>query len=517
MNAALHAFDSLYEQAACGLLATDADGMIVRANATMHAWLGVPAGALAGRVSCCDLLAVGARLFHHTRCVPLLQREGAVSEVQLDLLAANGEHIPVLLNIVRRPEADGAWLDHWAVFRSSGRHAYEHALLDARRVAEEALEAQRQADLQLQALNVQLTTADRRKDEFLATLSHELRNPLAPMRSALDVFRLKYGEDDERLVKAFDRQLRHLTRLVDDLMDVSRITQNRMQLRRTPVELGPLVRGAAQDMAATMAAARHTLRLSVPDAPLVVDGDPTRLAQVVINLLANAAKYTPDGGLIDVALACVDDHAELRVRDNGIGIPADALGAVFSMFAQLEPALDRARGGLGIGLALARGIVDLHGGEILVDSAGAGQGSEFTLRLPLVAGCAALEATAAPAALALPLRVLVVDDNLDTAETMALALELFGCETRMAHTAAAALELAVEFAPNVALLDIGLPDYNGYELARRLRALPAGLDTTLIAATGWGQEKDRALALDAGFDHHLTKPIDFEQLRLLLR
>ena len=518
MNAALPAIDSLYEQAACGLLATDADGMIVRANATIHDWLGMPPGALAGKMRFCDLLAVGARLFHHTRCVPLLQLEGEVGEVQVDLLTASGDHLPVLLNIARRPNAGGGWLDHCAVFRSSGRHAYEHALLGARKVAEDALEAQRMADLQLQAMNAQLTAADRRKDEFLATLSHELRNPLAPMRSALDVLKLKYGSGgEERLMQAFDRQLHHLTRLVDDLMDVSRITQNRMQLRRTPVELGSLVRGAVQDMAATMAAARHTLRLSVPEAPLVVDGDATRLAQVVINLLANAAKYTPDGGRIDVELGCADEHAELRVRDNGIGIPADALGAVFNMFAQLEPALDRARGGLGIGLALARGIVDLHGGQILVDSPGAGLGSEFTLRLPLVAGCAAPAETAVPASLSTPLRVLVVDDSLDTAETMALALELFGCETRVAHTAAAALELATEFAPDVALLDIGLPDYNGYELARRLRALPSGLDTTLIAATGWGQEKDRMLAQDAGFDHHLTKPIDFEQLRLLLR
>lgn len=518
MNAALPAADSLYEQAACGLLATDANGMIVRANATIHAWLGAQVDALVGKLRFCDLLSVGARLFHHTRCVPLLQLDGAVNEVQVDLLTLDGRHLPVLLNIVRRPDPDGAWLDHWAVFRSSGRHAYEHALLDARKVAEEALEAQRAADLQLQSLNLQLTAADRRKDEFLATLSHELRNPLAPMRSAVDVFKLKYGGDaDERLLQAFDRQLRHLTRLVDDLMDVSRITQNRMRLRRTPVDLAPLVRGAAQDLAPMMAAARHTLRLSVPDAPLVVDGDATRLAQVVINLLANAAKYTPDGGLIDVELACADGHAELRVRDNGIGIPADALGAVFNMFAQLEPALDRARGGLGIGLALARGIVDLHGGDILVESAGPGLGSEFTLRLPLVAGCAEPQETAQPAALAAPLRVLVVDDSLDTAETMALALELFGCETRMAHTAASALELATEFAPNVALLDIGLPDYNGYELARRLRALPSGLAVTLIAATGWGQDKDRTLALDAGFDHHLTKPIDFEELRLLLR
>ena len=519
MNLAPPAADALFEHAACGLLTTDADGLILHANATLHAWLGVQAGALAGKLRFCDLLSVGARLFHHTRCVPLLQLDGAVNEVQLDLHAADGRRIPVLVNIARRRDGDDAApVDHVAVFRSTQRHAYEHALLEARKVAEEALEATRAADLQLQALNLQLTAADRRKDEFLATLSHELRNPLAPMRSALDVFKLKYGNvSDERLMQAFERQLGHLTRLVDDLMDVSRITQNRMQLRRGPVELGPLVRGAAQDMAATMAAARHTLRLALPEAPLVVDGDATRLAQVVINLLANAAKYTPDGGLIEVELFCADDHAALRVRDNGIGIPADALGAVFNMFAQLEPALDRARGGLGIGLALARGIVDLHGGEILVESAGPGLGSAFTLRLPLVAGCATPQEPAAPAALAAPMRVMVVDDSLDTAETMALALELFGCETRMAHTAAAALELASEFAPHVALLDIGLPDYNGYELARRLRALPVGLDVTLIAATGWGQEKDRTLALDAGFDHHLTKPIDFEQLRMLLR
>ncbi len=518
MNAALPAVDSFYEQAACALLATDADGMIVRANATIHAWLGMQDDALVGKLRFCDLLSIGARLFHHTRCVPLLEREGAVNEVQVDLISTDGRHLPVLLNIVRRSGPDGGHLDHWAVFRSSGRHAYEHALLGARKVAEEALEAQRAADLQLKALNLQLTAADHRKDEFLATLSHELRNPLAPMRSAVDVFKLKYGNiGDERLLQAFDRQLRHLTRLVDDLMDVSRITQNRMQLRRAPVDLTPLVRGAAQDMAPAMAAARHTLRLSVDDAPLVVDGDATRLAQVVINLLTNAAKYTPDGGLIEVELTCADGHAELRVRDNGIGIPSDALGAVFNMFAQLEPALDRARGGLGIGLALARGIVDLHGGEIRVDSAGTGLGSVFTLRLPLVTGCAEQEETKAPAALVSPKRVLVVDDNFDTAETMSLALELFGCETRMAHTATAALELAAEFTPDVALLDIGLPDYNGYELARRLRALPSGLSTTLIAATGWGQDKDRTLALDAGFDHHLTKPIDFEQLRLLLR
>jgi signal transduction histidine kinase len=525
MNILQPASDLLFEQAACGLLATDADGMILCANRTLHAWLGYDADALAGKVRIHDLLAVGARLFHHTRCAPLLRTQGAVSEVQADLLTRGDGRLPVLINIVRRDE-DGHEVDHWALFKSVDRHAYEHALLCARRTAEAALEARREAEAQLRALNEQLSKADRRKDEFPATLSHELRNPLAPMRSALDVLRLKYGkragaldaamDGDERLMLAFDRQLRHLTRLVDDLMEISRITQNRMQLRRAPVDLCALARGAAHDMAALMAAGRHTLRLNIPAGALIVDGDATRLAQVVINLLANAAKYTPDGGLVDLELACTGDHAELRVRDNGIGIPPEALATVFEMFSQLEPALERSRGGLGIGLALARGIVDLHGGEIGVYSDGPGRGSEFVLRLPLVSGCPETAPDRLPEAVPAALRVLVVDDNVDAAETMATALELFGCDTRMAHSAAAALALAPDFGPDVALLDIGLPDINGYELARRLRAAGGERPLLLIAATGWGQEKDRRMAFDAGFDHHLTKPIDVDKLRLLL-
>ena len=520
MTSLQSASDLLFQQAACGLLATDADGMILCANATFHTWLGYDAGELAGQVCMLDLLSIGARLFHHTRCRPLLDTEGAVAEIQLDLITREGGRLPVLINIARRTEA-GVSVDHWALFKSADRHAYEHALLGARRSAEAALEAQHEADVQLQALNARLSQADRRKDEFLATLSHELRNPLAPMRSALDVLKLKYGhgEDglDTRLMQAFDRQLRHLTRLVDDLMEVSRITQNRMQLRRAPVDMAALVRGAVHDMAPVMTAARHTLHLTLPEAPLTVDGDATRLAQVVINLLGNAAKYTPDGGLIDVELAGQAGHAKLRVRDNGIGIPAGALGTIFQLFTQLEPGRERACGGLGIGLALARGIALLHDGEILVESDGPGRGSQFTLRLPLIAGCAVVEEISTAPGQPAPLRVLVVDDNVDAAETMATMLELFGCTTLLAHTAAGALALAPDFLPEVALLDIGLPDFNGYELARRLRGLDACASTKLIAATGWGQERDRQLARDAGFDHHLTKPIDIERLRLLLQ
>jgi CheY-like chemotaxis protein/anti-sigma regulatory factor (Ser/Thr protein kinase) len=269
-----------------------------------------------------------------------------------------------------------------------------------------------------------------------------------------------------------------------------------------------------------MEAARHTLRLSVAAPPVLVDGDATRLAQVVINLLTNAAKYTPDGGTIELHLASDAGVAEIRVRDNGIGIPAAALATVFNMFSQLEPALDRAKGGLGIGLALVRGIVELHGGSIHADSAGTGQGSEFTIRLPLSEASPASAGlpAAGPALAAAPARarVLVVDDNRDAAETLSMALELSGCEVAVAHTAAHGIALAREFGPGVAVLDIGLPDMNGYELARRLRQSPIGAGMTLIAATGWGQEQDRQRALAVGFDHHLTKPIDFDQLLLLL-
>jgi PAS domain S-box-containing protein len=512
--------DILFDHAACALLLTAADGVIVKANSMACMWLGYAEEELVGKVRMQDLLPVGARLFYHTHCQPILQVQGSVAEIQVDLRNRRQERLPMLINISRRQEADGM-VDHWALFKASDRRAYERELLAARKAAEAALDARRSAEAELKKLNAQLSAADRRKDEFLATLSHELRNPLAPMRSALDVLKLKFGQGtDNRLLQAFDRQLRHLTRLVDDLMEVSRITQGRMQLQRAPVELSALVHGAAHDLAATMAAARHTLRVFAAEPPVIVDGDATRLAQVVINLLTNAAKYTPDGGLIELHLVCLDGVAEIRVRDNGIGLPASALATVFDMFSQLEPALERSKGGLGIGLALVRGIVELHGGSVHADSPGPGLGSTFTIRLPLAAGCVHAPSAEPPSEAAAPaqLRVLVVDDNEDAAETLAMTLELHGCDVKTASTATRALEMLHDFAPAVALLDIGLPDMNGYELARRVRQLPAGAgaDIKLIATTGWGQQKDRERAFAAGFDHHLTKPIDFELLRSYL-
>ena len=517
MNSAPASADVFYDDAPCGLLLSDSEGLLLRANATACRWLGFAADELAGMVRIQDLMTVGARLFHHTHCQPVLELRGSVGELQIDLRHRDGTRLPMLVNVVRRP-VDGEVRDEWALFLASERQSYERELRNARRAAEEALEARRGAELQLQALNAALSEADRRKDEFLATLSHELRNPLAPLRSALEVMRHTppAGSAGARLLSVFDRQLHHLTHLVDDLMEVSRITQDKMELRREPVELAALVRAAVCDTAGLMEGARHRLDVALPAHPVTVDADPTRINQVVVNLLTNAAKYTPDGGHIALTLAVEDGAAVLAVRDNGIGLPAHALTTVFDMFSQLEPALLRARGGLGIGLKLVRGIVELHGGTICADSEGEGKGSCFTVRLPLGQAVAAEALPAAAALPTAPARILVVDDNADAAEMLLMALELFGCEVRAVHSAHAALAMAQEFAPEVALLDIGLPDLNGYELARRLRETEHGRGMRLIAATGWGQEKDRQRAFAAGFDHHLTKPIDFERLRSAL-
>lgn len=509
MSAQFPSGEALFEHAACALLVAAVDGLILNANATACVWLGYEREELVGKVRIRDLLPVGARLFFNTHCQPILQVQGSVAEIQVDMRNRAQIRLPMLINIARQRDGDRI-VDHWALFKASDRRAYERELLLARKAAEAA-------EAELKKLNAQLSAADRRKDEFLATLSHELRNPLAPMRSALDVFKLKFGQlGDDRLLQVFDRQLRHLTRLVDDLMEISRITQGRMQLRRAPVELSALVRSAAEDLARMMEAARHSLCLFVEDEPVIVDGDATRLAQVVVNLLTNAAKYTPDGGSIELHLRCAGGLAEIRVRDNGIGIPADALGTVFDMFSQLEPALQRAKGGLGIGLALVRGIVELHGGHIRAESDGPRQGSTFIVSLPLAAGVAC--PTEAPPADVMPaqMRILVVDDNKDAAEMLSMALELFACEVVVAHSGMQALELVGSADPALLLLDIGLPDMTGYELARRLRQLPGGASRTLIATTGWGQQRDRERAFEAGFDHHLTKPIDFELLRPLL-
>jgi CheY-like chemotaxis protein/nitrogen-specific signal transduction histidine kinase len=368
----------------------------------------------------------------------------------------------------------------------------------------------------LQTLRVQseLRGADRRKTEFLATLSHELRNPLAAIRFALDLLE-KHDGREPHAQRVMHRQLQQLVRLVDDLLDAARLTSNKIQIRKARVDLVPIVQHAVDALRPDVEAARHTLVLRLPETPVWVDADEERIDQVVTNLLGNAVRYTPAGGGLEVSVAAAGEEAVLSVADSGIGIEPEDLQRVFEMFTQVG---GPGSGGLGIGLALVRGIVELHGGRAEARSAGRGSGSEFRVTLPLAsAGADEAAAGAVHAGAGKPYKVLVVDDNADSAAMVGALLEVYGHTVRVAHTGADALAAAADFFPDAALLDIGLPDMNGYELARRLRLEQATCRARLIALTGWGQAADRSQALEAGFDAHLTKPAGAEQILAAIR
>jgi PAS domain S-box-containing protein len=367
-----------------------------------------------------------------------------------------------------------------------------------------------------------LKEADRRKDEFLAMLAHELRNPLAPIANALEVMRLSGpGDAAARSRQVMERQVGHLVRLVDDLLDVSRVMRGKIGLRREPVELAAVVARAVETARPVVDAEGHELTVNLPPEPLWLDGDLVRLCQVVGNLLTNAAKYTDRGGHIRVSAERDGAEAVLRVRDNGIGIAPDVLPRIFDMFVQAERRTRDGRGGLGIGLTLVRRLVELHGGSVSAHSEGPGKGSEFVVRLPLLShavrpGMPGAGAPARPAARPARRRVLVVDDSADAAESLALVLRLRGHDVRVAYDGASALELAAADPPDVALLDIGMPEMDGCELARRFRASPSLRNVVLAAVTGWGQAEDRRRTREAGFDRHFVKPVEAETLDELL-
>ena len=358
-----------------------------------------------------------------------------------------------------------------------------------------------------------LQEADRRKDEFLATLAHELRNPLAPVRTGLEVLKLAPpGPVADAARAMMERQLGHMVRLVDDLLDVSRVSRGKLELKKTRITLQVVLDAALETSRPALEAGRHTLRVSIPGEPVWLDADLTRLAQVVGNLLANAAKYTPDGGHVILDARREGNEALVSVSDDGLGIPPEMLDRVFEMFAQVNRTLDRAQGGLGIGLALVRRLVDMHGGTVTAASPGPGRGSTFTLRLPVAD---AIEVSARPpAGDAAPggQRILVVDDNRDAAESLSLMLELSGHDVRSAHDGPAALEIVRGFIPEVVFLDIGMPGMDGYAVARRLRADSGLAGAVLVALTGWGSEDDKRRAGEAGFDHHLTKPVAAQEV-----
>ena len=364
-----------------------------------------------------------------------------------------------------------------------------------------------------------LREASRRKDEFLAILAHELRNPLAPIQNSLYVLRIKAASAfDGRVIQMMERQVKHMVRLVDDLMEVSRITRGKITLRKELVELESVLRSAMETSRPLIEAAHHELILSIPPEPCLVEGDIVRLAQVFANLLNNAAKYTDDGGQIRLTVRRERDHVTISVRDNGAGIPAEMLMRVFDLFTQAERSMGRAQGGLGIGLTLVKTLVEMHGGMVHAHSEGSGKGSEFIVSLPLAAapGLRVKEQKDKIRPMAVRHRVLIVDDNRDAAESLGVVLEMLGTDVRLAFSGAEGLEALETYHADAVLLDIGMPGMDGYEVARRIRQRRDLAHITLIALTGWGQVEDQNRSKSAGFDHHLVKPPDLNKLETML-
>jgi PAS domain S-box-containing protein len=380
----------------------------------------------------------------------------------------------------------------------------------------------RDLERELTARAARLAEADRRKDEFLAMLAHELRNPLAPIRNALHLLGVPGARpaDFRRAREMMERQVQHMVRLVDDLLDVSRITRGKVRLRLERVEVSALIQRAAEAVRPHMEAKRHRFRVSLPPEPILLHADPTRLDQVLLNLLNNAAKFTEPGGRIELDASREGDGVRISVRDTGIGIDPELLPRIFDPFMQGDQSLDRSQGGLGIGLTLARSLVEMHGGTLTAFSDGPGRGSELVVCLPARGetpeGTGAGDRDGEREAGRPGLRVLVVDDNRDSAESIALLAEIWGHEVLTAHDGPSALETAAAHRPDVVLLDIGLPGMDGYEVARRLREGRGEGEMVLIAMTGYGMEEDRRRSREAGFDHHLVKPVDPEALRSLL-
>jgi PAS domain S-box-containing protein len=493
---------AILESALDSIVTIDADNRIVEWNAAAEATFGYPRGQAVGQDMAELIIPPELRSRHRagiahylaTGSGPILGRR-----MELTALRRDGSTFPVEITVtpiagLPRP-----------LFTGHLRDISERKRSDAERET---------AELHLARIAADLLEADRRKSEFLAMLAHELRNPLAPMRNAMEILRRTggHGQESATAMEMMRRQVGQMVRLIDDLLDVSRISQGKIELRRASVPLAMIVEHAVEAARPPCDEMEQTLSLEMTDEPMYVDGDSARLVQVLGNLLSNACKFTARGGMIRLVVGREDDHAVLRVVDNGIGIAADHLDRIFELFAQVDASLERSHGGLGIGLTLVKSLVELHSGRIEVESAGVGHGSTFTVRLPLVAPPAAVtepaataSATAAPAATR---RILVVDDNADSADSLALLLRLSGHEVATAFDGGAAVSMAASFAPDVILLDLGLPVLNGYEAAERIRSAQGARRPLLIALTGWGQEDDRRRSREAGFDCHLVKPVD---------
>ncbi len=385
-----------------------------------------------------------------------------------------------------------------------------------------ARNAQQALQQELEQSAAALTEANRRQSEFLATLAHELRNPLAPIRSALAAIRRSDGDVavDARMRDVLDRQVAVMSRLIDDLIDIARITGGKLELRRQDTDLKQILEQAVETSLPLIQQRRHALRLDVPDTALPVNADPVRMSQVVSNLLNNAAKYTPEGGVITLSARAEGSEAIVEIADTGIGLHADALATVFQMFAQVSGGTPAGQTGLGIGLALVKQLVDLHDGSVIAESDGIGFGARFRVSIPsghkALTDLVTVTACGAPGLEARPLRIVVVDDNQDGADTLSTLLQIMGHQVHVAYDGADGIMLVRQALPDVAFLDIGMPQMDGYEVARALRSDASNAQTLLVALTGWGTDEDRARAIDAGFDFHLTKPVGPAEVEDLL-
>jgi len=530
-------FDTLNE----GALTLSADGLVLAANSRFSSLVRTPLEAVIGQPFVEFVALEDAPRLPEA----LAGAAGGGTQTEIRLCKASGGTVPALLSanavlVEGRPDLIAAVATDLTELKRAqhdieeanrglqSQHEELEAANEELRIAYEEMEtkvAERTAELSAEVAErtraeEALIEADRRKDEFLAVLSHELRNPLAAVAAAVQVLRERGPADPslQRAHEAAERQIRHMTLLLDDLLDVARITSGKVRLRKERVLLARVVEDAVELAGPLIEERHHQLSVSLPPQPVDLDGDPTRLTQVLGNLLNNAAKYTDPGGRIWVTAHLEDGCVAVGVKDTGIGIAPELLPHVFDMFSQASQGPERAQGGLGLGLALARELVEMHGGRIEAHSDGPGKGSEFTAHLPVAAPAPEAGAAAPAPAEAAPAhrRILLVEDNVDTAELMAMLLENEGHQVVVAHSGPAALRLAPEYHPDVVLLDIGLPGMDGYQVASRLREQPALAGTTIIALTGYGQDEDRERSREAGIDHHLVKPVNMERLRELL-
>jgi PAS domain S-box-containing protein len=492
---------AIVESSQDAIISKTLQGVVRTWNAAAERLFGYKAEEAVGRSI--TLIIPPDRLNEETEILSRISRGERVEHYETVRRAKDGRLIDISLMI--SPVRDG-----------------EGEIIGASKIARDITERKQSEEALREAVEA-LQEADRRKDEFLAVLAHELRNPLAPLRNGLQVMRLAAG-DAALVAKTRDmmeRQLSHMVRMIDDLLEVSRIRSNKMELRRSRVALADVIRSAVETTRPALEAAGHELTVSLPPEPIFLDADLTRLAQVFANLLHNSAKYTEPGGHIWITATREGGEVSVAVRDNGIGIPAHALPSIFDLFSQVDRSIERSAGGLGIGLALAKGLVEMHGGSVAAASPGSrGQGSTFTVRLPVLPDRAgAADGTSAetwPGSSGLQRRILVVDDNVDAASSMAMMLQLLSNEVRTAYDGLEAVALAEEFRPHVVLMDVGMPKLNGYEATRRIREQPWGRDMAIIALTGWGQEADRAKSQEAGCSGHLVKPVDLADLEKLL-